>query len=81
MGMTNLKPRILLEYSCPSACLSVCVCVCLCVRVCVCVCMCVHNNSKNNGSINFKLEHVVVFENSSDELDNGHCPVKVKVAA
>ena len=50
------------------------------VCVCVCVCVCVHNNSKNNGSIHFKLEHIVVYENSSDEFDIGHCPIKVKVS-
>ena len=50
--------------------ISVCVCVCLCLSVCV------HDNSKNNGSIDLKLEHVVVYENSSDEFDIGHCPSK-----
>ena len=53
--------------------LSVCQCVCLSV--------CVHDNSKNNGSIDVKLEHTVVYENSSDEFDIGHCPIKVKVTA
>ena len=47
--------------------------------VCVCVCLCTHDNSKNNGSIDLKLEHIVVYENSSDEFDIGHCPIKVKV--
>ena len=42
---------------------------------------CVHDNSKNNGSIHLKLEHVVVYENSSDEFDIGHCPIKAKVTA
>ena len=37
--------------------------------------------SKNNGSIHLKLEHIVVYENSSDEFDIGHCPIKVKVTA
>ena len=60
-----------------SLCLSVCVSVCVCV--CVCVFVCVHDNSKNNGSIDLKLEHIVVYENSSDEFDIGHCPIKVKV--
>ena len=41
--------------------------------------VCVHDNSKNNGSIDLKLEHIVVYENSSDEFDIGHCPIKVKV--
>ena len=60
-----------IEYSC----LSVCLCVCVCLSVCV------HDNSKNNGSIHLKLEHIVVYENSSDEFDIGHCPIKVKVTA
>ena len=54
-----------IEYSCLSECLSVCV----------------HDNSKDNGSIDLKLEHIVVYENSSDEFDIGHCPIKVKVTA
>ena len=36
--------------------------------MCVCVCLCVHDNSKNNGSNHLKLEHIVVYENSSDQL-------------
>ena len=66
--------------------MSVCVWVCVvCECVCVCVCLsvyvsvCVHDNSKNNGSIHLKLEHSVVYGNSSDEIDIGHCPIKVKV--
>ena len=53
------------------------------MSVCVCVCpsVCVHDNSKNNGSIDLKLEHIVVYENSSDEFDIGHCLIKVKVMA
>ena len=62
-----------IEYSCPSACL------CLCVSFRLCLCVCVHDNSENNGSIHLKLEHVVVFDNSSDEFDIGCCPIKVKV--
>ena len=58
-----------IEYSC----LSVCLCVCVSY-------VCVHDNSKNNGSIHLKLELIVVYENSSDEFDIGHCPIKVKVA-
>ena len=42
-----------IEYSS----LSVCLCVCLSV----CLSVCVHDNSKNNGSIHLKLEHVVVY--------------------
>ena len=49
--------------------------LCLCVCLCVCVSVCVHDNSKNNGSIRLKLEHIVVYENSSDEFDIGHCPI------
>ena len=52
--------------------MSVCVSVCVCV--CLCLCVCVHDNSKNNGSIHMKLEHIVVYENSWDEFDIGHCP-------
>ena len=64
-----------IEYSCPS------VCVCACLSVCLCVCVCVHDNSKNNGSIHLKLQHLIVYENSSDEFDIGHCPIKVKVTS
>ena len=49
--------------------------------VSVCLSVCVHDNSKNNGSIDVKLEHTVVYENSSDEFDIGQCPIKVKVTA
>ena len=62
-----------------SVCLSVCLCVCVCLSVCLS--SCVHDNSKNNGSIHLKLEHIVVYENSSNEFDIGHCPIKVKVMA
>ena len=44
-----------------------------------CLFVCVHGNSKNNGSIHLKLEHMVVYENSSEGFDIGHCPIKVKV--
>ena len=43
----------------------------VCPSFCVCVSVCVHDNSKNNGSIHLKLEHIVVNENSSDESDQG----------
>ena len=33
----------------------------LCVPVCLSVC--VHHNSKNNGSVHLKLEHIVIYEN------------------
>ena len=49
-----------IEYSCPSLCVYVC--------LSVCVCVCVHDNSKNNSSIHLKLEHLIVYENSSDEF-------------
>ena len=65
------QPQLYIEYSR----LSVCVCVC------VCLCVCVHDNSKNNGSIDLKLEHIVVYENNSDEFDIGLCLIKVKVTA
>ena len=39
--------------------------------------MCVlHDNSKNNESISLKLEHIVVYGNSSDEIDIGHCSIR-----
>ena len=58
-----------IEYSSPSVCL------------CVCLSVCVHDNSKNNGSIHLKLEQNLVYENSSDKFDIGHCSIKVKVTA
>ena len=67
-------------YSCIVL-MSICVSVCLSSCVHVCVCVCVHDNLKNNGSVHLKLEHIVVYENSSDEFDIGHCPIKVKVTA
>ena len=45
----------------------------------MCNCVCVHDNSKNDGAINLKLEYVVTYGNSFDEFDIGHCPIKVKV--
>ena len=70
-----------IEYSSLSVCLCVCLSVCLSWCLSVCLSVCVHDNSKNNGSIDMKLEHIVVYENSSDEFDIGHCPIKVKVMA
>ena len=64
--------------------MSVCVCLCLfvCLRVLVSVCLSVYTiTQKNNGLIHLKLEHIVVYDNSSDEFDIGHCPIKVKVTA
>ena len=60
-------------------CVHVCVCVCMRVCVCMCVCVCVHDNSTSNRSRNIKLEYNVVYENSLDKFDNGHCQTKVKV--
>ena len=31
--------------------------------------------------IHLKPEHIVVYENSLDDFDTGHCPIKVKVTA
>ena len=56
----------------------VCVCVCLSVWLSVCLSVCVHDNSKSNESIDLKLE-TIIHENSSDEFDIEHCPIKVKV--
>ena len=58
-------------YSCLSVCAAVGLCVSVCLSVCLAVCasVCVHQNSKNNGSVHLKLEHIVVYEKSSDEFD------------
>ena len=69
------------DYSNSRVLMFVCVCVCVCVGVCVCVSVCVNGNSKNNGSIHLKLEHIVVHGNSLDECDIGHCLIKVKARA
>ena len=45
------------------------------VRLSVCLCTW---SLKNNGSINLKLEHTVVYGNSSEDFDIGHCPINVK---
>ena len=55
--------------------------VCLSICLSLCLSVCVHDNSKKNGSIDLKLDHIVVYENSSDEFDIGHCLIKVKVTA
>ena len=70
-----------IEYSCPSVCVSVCVCVCVHDNPKKNGSIHLHDNPKKNGSIHLKLEHIVVYENSSDEFDFGHCPIKVKVTA
>ena len=36
---------------------------------CLSVCLCTSIAQKNNGSIHLKLEHTVIYGNSSDELD------------
>ena len=56
-------------------------CVCVSVLVSVCVPVCVHDNSNNNGSVHLKLEHFILYENSLDEFDIGHCPINFKVMA
>ena len=55
--------------------------VSVCRSVCVCVCAYVPDNSKNNGSIQMKLYHIVVYEKSLDEFDTGCCLIKVEVTA
>ena len=47
--------------------------------MCVCVCVFLHDNSKRNRSRNTKSEYIVVYENSSDELDIELHWIKVKV--
>ena len=86
--MIDLFPSSLLYSPTQSGCYSLfvsfvslfdCLSVCLSVSVCVCLCVCVHDNSKNNSSIHLKLEHIVVYENSSDEFNIVYCLIKVKV--
>ena len=46
----------------------------------MCVCVPVYKiTHKNDGSIHLTLELIVVYENSSDDYDIGHSPIKVKV--
>ena len=47
-----------------------CVGVCLSMCVTECLSVCVHDNSKNNVSIQLKLEHIVVYALS--DQDQGH---------
>ena len=54
---------------------------CVCVSVCLCFCVSVYTMIQNKGSIDLKLEHIVVPENTSDEFNIGHCQNKVKVTA
>ena len=75
---------IRVDYSCGLSTTTIkysCLSVCPSVFLSMCVCVCVHDNSKNNGSIHLKLEHIVVYENSLEEFDIGHCLIKVKVTA
>ena len=63
-------PLCVCVYLCMYLCVCVCVCVCVCmracVRVCVHVCVCgLPDNSKNNQSINFKLQLISVCEKCS----------------
>ena len=51
------------------------------MSVCLCVYVCVHAKSKNDGSINLKLEHIIIYGNCLCEFDIGHGPIKVKVKA
>ena len=87
----NMLGMLPYQQTCLSVCLLIFVIVAVyqpqiysthvCLRVCFCVSVCVHDNSKNNGSIHLKIEHIAVYENSSDEFNIGHCPSKVKVTA
>ena len=53
----------------------------MCVGLSVRVSVCVHDKSNNNGSFHLKPEHIVVYENSSEEFDIGHYLIKVKITA
>ena len=58
-----------------------CVFVCVCLSVCPSVCLSVYTiTQKIIWSFHLKLEHIVVYENSSNEFDTEHCPIKVKVS-
>ena len=54
--------------------MSVCV---LLVCVCVCLSVYVYDNSKNKGLIYLKLEHIVGYENSSDEFDRSRSQCEI----
>ena len=43
----------------------------------VCVSVSIYDNPKIICSIQLKFEHIVVYGNSSDEFDIGHCLIKV----
>ena len=75
MGFSQLVPLRIINRN-YRVLMFVCVCICVCVSACLSVC--VNDTSKNNGSIHLKLELIVVYENSSDDYDIGHCPIKVK---
>ena len=49
--------------------------------MCVPVSVFLHDNSKRNRSRNIKFKRVLVYENSSNMFDIGHCHTKVKVTA
>ena len=51
----------------------------ICMSVCLSVCLSVYMITQINGSIHLKLEHIVVYENSSAEFNIRHCLIKVKV--
>ena len=72
---------LLCNYSCGLSTTTNRVLMSVCVSVRFSVCVSVYDKSKFNGSIHLKLEGIVVFENSSDEFDIGHCPITVKVTA
>ena len=52
-----------------------------CIIVAVYQISCNYRVPKNNGLIHLKLEHVVVYEKSSDKFNIGHCLIKVKATA
>ena len=47
----------------------------------VSVCVCVSVYTITQKIIHLKVEHVVGYENSLDEFDIVHCPIKVKITA
>ena len=42
----------------------------------ICVSVCVQDNSKNDGSFNLELEHILVYGNISARFNIGHCLTK-----
>ena len=51
--------------------------VCVCVHACMCVCFCMITQKEKTW--NMKLEYIVVYGSSSEEFDNEHCQIKVKI--